>query len=57
MLKGYDQNGLKLSYQEMTERWVSFGRPKTVQDFINEVRYQKGEIGKITKTKSRINLF
>lgn len=57
MLDGYDKNGLKLSYQEMVERWIQFGKPKTKQDFINEVRYQKGEIGKITKTKSKTNLF
>ena len=57
MLKGFDKNGLKLSYQEMTERWVNLGRPKTVIDLENEVRYQRGEIGKITKTEKRFNFF
>ncbi len=57
MLDGYDKNGLKLSYQEMVERWVQFDKPKTVQDFINEVSYQKGLTGKITKTQPRFKLF
>jgi len=57
MLDGYDKNGLKLSYQEMVERWVQFGKPKTKQDFINEVRYQKGEIGKINKPEPKLKLF
>jgi len=57
MLDGYSKNGLRLSYQEMTERWVQLGKPKSVIDLEMEVRYQKGEIGKITKTKSRFNFF
>ncbi len=57
MLDGYSKNGLRLSYQEMTERWVQLGKPKSVIDLEMEVRYQKGEISKITKTKSRFNFF
>ena len=57
MLDGYSKNGLRLSYQEMTERWVQLGKPKSVIDLEMEVRYQKGEISKLTKTKSRFNFF
>ena len=49
MLKGFEQNGLKLSYQEMAERWVSLGKPKTVIDLENEVRYQKVKLAKLQK--------
>ena len=57
MLDGYSKNGLRLSYQEMTERWVQLGKPKSVIDLEMEVRYQKGLISKITKTKPRFNFF
>ena len=49
MLEGYERNGIRLSYQEMAERWVQLGKPRTIIDAEHAYNQSIGLYGKIDK--------
>ena len=49
MLEGYERNGIRLSYQEMAERWVQLGMPKSKIDAEHAYNQSIGLYGKVDK--------